>query len=254
MREQRLVFGEVPGLYDKARPSYPPALIDQLVAMVGSNARVLDVGCGTAKAAVLLAARGLSGLGVEADPSMAAQAMQNLSGYPKWRVEVSDFEAWEPGDEDRAFDLVCAAQAWHWLNPEIRLHKAHRLLRRGGWLALWWNRPDEQDSSLAAALTEVYDRQEPEMAINGYGSKGAPRLDPIPAGLSFSEPELHSYKWDRDYTPEQWADLLRTQSNHRLLPPERLDSLLSQIEGVIRAHGGVYRHPYVCWLWTMQKE
>jgi trans-aconitate methyltransferase len=57
VREQRLVFGEDPDLYDLARPSYPAALLDDLVTMVGPSARALDVGCGTGKATVLLAAR-----------------------------------------------------------------------------------------------------------------------------------------------------------------------------------------------------
>jgi hypothetical protein len=30
MRERRLVFGEVAELYDRHRPTYPPALIDDL--------------------------------------------------------------------------------------------------------------------------------------------------------------------------------------------------------------------------------
>ena len=49
-------FGSVAEQYDRYRPSYPAALIDDLVAP--RPADVLDVGCGTGKAAVLLAARG----------------------------------------------------------------------------------------------------------------------------------------------------------------------------------------------------
>ena len=62
--------------------------------MDGPSGRGLDVGCGTAKATVLLAERGLSGIGVEADPAMAAVARHNLAGHPGWRIDVSDFETW----------------------------------------------------------------------------------------------------------------------------------------------------------------
>ncbi len=74
MREQRLVFGEDAELYDRARPSYPAKLIDDVVAVVGASATTLDVGCGTGKATTLLAARGLRGVGVEPHAEMAAIA------------------------------------------------------------------------------------------------------------------------------------------------------------------------------------
>ena len=55
-RERAESFGAVAALYDRARPSYPQALIDALLA--SGSRRVLDVGCGTGIAAALLAARG----------------------------------------------------------------------------------------------------------------------------------------------------------------------------------------------------
>ena len=55
-RERAESFGAVAELYDRARPSYPEALIDALLA--GGAERVLDVGCGTGIAGALLAARG----------------------------------------------------------------------------------------------------------------------------------------------------------------------------------------------------
>src|ERR1700722_4671949 len=125
-REQRLVFGEVAELYDRARPSYPAALIDHLVDLAGGgtdHGRVLDVGCGTAKATVLLAARPLSGIGLEPDPDMAALARQNLAPFPRWSVIQGEFETFDPsahretdretdGADDRS-DLITCAQAWH---------------------------------------------------------------------------------------------------------------------------------------------
>jgi tRNA1(Val) A37 N6-methylase TrmN6 len=68
-------FGRVAEEYDRYRPSYPAALIDDLVAL--RPARVLDVGCGTGKAAVLLAERGLPVLGVEVDQQMAGVARRH---------------------------------------------------------------------------------------------------------------------------------------------------------------------------------
>jgi SAM-dependent methyltransferase len=253
MRERRLVFGEDAELYDRVRPSYPRTLIDTLVSSVGSPARVLDVGCGTGKAAVLLAERGLSGIGVEPDSQMATVAERRLGGYPDWKVTVADFEDWEPSPSEVPFDLVTCAQAWHWLDPEVRLVKAHTLLRSDGTLALWWNRPAEEDSPLRLVMDRLYGPLAPELPARGVGSQGPPDVGEVPPGLSFSQPACRTFPWTQEYTSDQWVDLLRTQSDHRLLPPDRLDALTSAIHRAIEDHGGTYTHSYVCWLWTLQR-
>src|SRR5579859_7520187 len=112
-------YGSVAELYDRARPSYPDALLDALVA--GGAARVLDVGCGTGIAAALLAARGCAVLGVEPDARMAAVA--RAKGLD---VEVGRFECWDA--RGRSFDLVTAAQSWHWIEPAGGVAKAASVL------------------------------------------------------------------------------------------------------------------------------
>src|SRR3989442_9343753 len=123
-------FGQDAQRYERARPSYPAALIDDLVTNLCG--RVLDVGCGTGKAARLLAARGCQVLGVEPDARMAAVA--RAYGIP---VEVATFEAWDP--VGRTFDLLVSGQAWHWVDPAVGPAKAAALLPGGGRLAGVWN-------------------------------------------------------------------------------------------------------------------
>src|SRR2546421_6640760 len=55
-RRRASSFGDDPARYDRARPSYPAELVDEL--MSSRPARVLDVGCGTGIASRLFAARG----------------------------------------------------------------------------------------------------------------------------------------------------------------------------------------------------
>ena len=54
--EQRLAFGRVAELYDRARPSYPPAAVDAMIEFAAFTppTRILEVGAGTGKATVLL--------------------------------------------------------------------------------------------------------------------------------------------------------------------------------------------------------
>src|SRR5689334_123682 len=86
-------FGSNAERYDRARPGYPAALIDRIVA--GSPGRdVLDVGCGTGIAARLFQAAGCTVLGVDPDERMADLARRY--GVP---VEVATFETWDPAGQ-----------------------------------------------------------------------------------------------------------------------------------------------------------
>src|SRR5437868_443273 len=104
-RERAEIFGAIAGQYDRFRPEYPTALIDDLVALRPST--VLDIGCGTGKVAAEFVRRGLSVVGVELDPQMAAVAQAHGVS-----VEVATFEDWD--DAGRRFDLVTAGASWHW--------------------------------------------------------------------------------------------------------------------------------------------
>ena len=87
MRQQRLVFGEVAELYDRARAGYPEALIDDVISFAGGDGpslRALEVGAGTGKATVGFASRDLEILALEPSADMAADtALMNLrlQGY-----------------------------------------------------------------------------------------------------------------------------------------------------------------------------
>jgi SAM-dependent methyltransferase len=245
MRPQRLVFGEDAELYDRARPSYPPELIDDLVELVGAAAVVVDAACGTGKAAVQLAQRGLRGVGVEADPAMAAVARRNLEDHPGWRVEVSDFEDWQPRDDDGPFDLVTVAQAWHWIDHERGARAAERLLRPGGVLAIFGYAPVFEETPLRAEIDAIYDELAPEPPA---WSK-AP-AENLPPGAAFGLPAEREYHGETDYTTAEFLDVLLTQSDKRILPADRRELLISRLGAAVEAHGGVYRNRWVCNLWT----
>lgn len=244
MRERRLVFGEVAELYERHRPTYPPALIDDLVALAkldGSEA-VLEVGAGTGKATVLFAARGIPVVAVEPSAEMAAVAAVSVGGYAGVQIEQSDFEAWDA--RGRRFPLLFSGQAWHWVRPEVGLAKARDVLLPGGILAPFWNRVAWERAEVREALLDVYDQVAPELSREGPMHPAnllTDASDHWDAGIAavdgLSGAEIRAYEWRLDYSAEEYAGLLATASEIRLLDDERRGPFLAAITAAIEAHG-----------------
>jgi SAM-dependent methyltransferase len=117
-------FGADAERYDRARPSYPGALVDQIIA-VSPGRDVLDVGCGTGIAARQFQAAGCRVLGVDPDARMA-----DLARRHGLEAEVAKFEDWDPAG--RQWDAVVAGQAWHGVDPVAGAARAAQALRPAG--------------------------------------------------------------------------------------------------------------------------
>jgi SAM-dependent methyltransferase len=146
-REVAESFGSDAERYDRARPGYPKALADAVVAEIPGS-QILDVGIGTGISARPFRDAGCTVLGVEVDPRMAEVARRR--GF---EVDVARFEDWDAGG--RTFDAVIAGQTWHWIDPVVGAAKAAQVLRPGGRLAVFWNVGDPAPE-IAAAFADVY--------------------------------------------------------------------------------------------------
>jgi len=156
-------FGANADRYDRARPTYPAALVERIVAESPATGvpEILDVGCGTGISGRLFQAAGCQVLGVDPDPRMAEVARS--SGLD---VEVATFEEWDAAGRD--YDAVVAGTAWHWVDPVAGAAKAARVLRPGGRLALFWH-VFQPPAELARASAEVYHRVVPDSPFDLRG-------------------------------------------------------------------------------------
>jgi SAM-dependent methyltransferase len=236
-------FGSDAERYNRARPSYPDALVSRIIT-ASPGRDVLDVGCGTGIAARLFQAAGCRVLGVDPDARMAELARQ--AGL---EVEVATFEAWDPAG--RAFDAVVAGQAWHWVDPVAGAGKAAQALRPGGRLALFWN-AFQPPSDVGDAFAAAYRRVVPDFPVFQRGMPGPEAYsllcDKAAGGMrqagAFGEPERWRFDWDRPYTRDEWLDTVPTFGGHSQLPPARQRELLDSIGAAIDAAGGSFTMHY----------
>jgi SAM-dependent methyltransferase len=240
-----VVFGEVADDYERFRPDYPSALVDDLFAIAGLAAgdRVLEIGAGTGKATRLLLARGLDVTALEPDPAMAAVAQRQA---PAASAVLSGFEDWPLPSQP--FTAVVAAQSWHWVDPAIGPGKAADALRPGGWLALLWNRPDLAGSTWHDDLQPIYKRVVPGMEHTlekTFADSLGRAVDQIARSGRFGDPVERRYPWVARYTTGEYLDLLNTHSDKRILPEGQRTALFEAIRTSLDAAGGVIDHPYV---------
>jgi SAM-dependent methyltransferase len=251
-RERRLSFGPVADRYERARPSYTAALVDEVLeyARLEPGDRILEVGAGTGKATRLFAAGGHPIVALEPSAEMAAVARQVCSVDPGVTIVERDFERWEI--EPAGFRLLISAQAWHWTDPETRYGTARRALRDGGALAVFWNRPDWASCSLWKPLADAYRSTAPGLEPSGPMHPTTSTVDlaaewraEIEAADGFGGAEVRGYPWMARYSAPQYTDLLSTHSDHIALSPAIRDTLLQRVAEAIDAHGGTLELPYV---------
>ena len=235
-------FGADAERYDRSRPGYPDSLIDAVVGPRPADLDLLEVGSGTGIASRLFLDRGVRLVGVEVDARMAELARRRGA-----TVEVSTFESWDPAG--RTFDVVTAAQAWHWVDPVAGADKAADVLRPGGRLAVFWNvgRPP---ADVASALDQVYARLAPGTegysVLLGYARDGGytAESDGIRACRRLTEPEFERFSWSRRYTRDEWLDQLPTHSDHAAMEPDLLAAVLAEVGAVLDRFGGGFRMDY----------
>ncbi|HEY7276097.1 MAG TPA: class I SAM-dependent methyltransferase [Trebonia sp.] len=237
-------FGADAGRYDRARPTYPADLVARIVA-ASPGRDVVDVGCGTGISSRLFQAAGCRVLGVEPDPRMAEQARQGGT-----EVEVAKFEDWDPAG--RSFDMVIAAQAWHWVDLVAGAAKAAAALRPGGRLAVFWNAFDPP-LELREAFGAVYQRALPDSPLAGFWSR--PAVDTYRAGGGraadgmrqaggFGEPEEWLADWARPYTRDEWLDLVPTLGGWGQFPGPVQAEILAGLGASVDAAGGAFTMGY----------
>ncbi|MDN5854256.1 MAG: class I SAM-dependent methyltransferase [Actinomycetia bacterium] len=230
--------------YDHARPSYPASLVERIVAG-RSGLSALDVGCGTGIAARQLQAAGCAVLGIDPDERMAAYARER--GLD---VEVATFEEWDPAG--RRFDLVTAAQSWHWVDPALGARKVAEVLNPGGRLAIF-SHVLEPPEDIAAAFTEALRRVVPDSPFNAqsgpaletYEEGYAAIADSIRETEAFEGVERWRFDWTKSYSRDEWLALLPTTGGLTQLPADKLTEILKSVGAAIDVRGGSFTMEYV---------
>jgi SAM-dependent methyltransferase len=242
-------FDPLAEAYDAARPTYPDALyadLERLAARPLAGARVVDVGAGTGIASRGLAARGASVVAVDHGIGMLRQLRRRAPASPAAQADAHALPL-----ADGVADLVCYAQAWHWVRVPSAAAEAARVLRPGGALALWWN-------DVAADGEPWWETQQQRLEDSGTGYIRSYRSFDFVADLTatglFAIPDMAVSRWERSLDLDTYQTWLRSKSYVAALGAAQVGFLAETRAALAEAFPtGIVREPFRTTLYVARR-
>jgi SAM-dependent methyltransferase len=251
------VYGVDPESYEAGRPEYPERVYELLETRcgVGPGTEVLEIGPGTGRVTRRLVDFGAVVSAVEPDPRLAEYLTRVMEGRSV-RIVVASFEdAVLGGDE---FDVGVAAMSFHWVDQRVGLAKLGRVVRPGGWVALWWTvfgdpeRPDPFHDALRGLLEQHHALaalRQPQFELDF-----AARTHDLANGAGCVDVVGELIRWtirlDHDAVRALYASMIGV----RRLPPDERQSLLDGITRIAtQDFGGVVERPFVTAIYTARR-
>jgi SAM-dependent methyltransferase len=175
-----------------------------------------EIGAGTGTATRELLRYGAKPLvAVEPDERLAAYLRENIPNEAL-TIVVAPFE--QAALQDASFDLGVSATAFHWLDEDFALTKVSKLLRPGGWWAMFWNLfgdsrlpdpfHDATKDLLGPPLTPSAGNGEMPFALDGEA-----RLAALRRTDAFDNIEHRTGTWPLFLNPDETVALYATYSN-----------------------------------------
>lgn len=211
-------FDEWAPQYERYRASYPDALFDHISSRLKLSAdpQVADLGAGTGKASRAMARRGWHVVAVEPGEQML-DVLREKASAEGLDIETRLATAEQTGLPDSSVDLVTAAQAFHWFDPERAVPEMARIVRPGGGVAVFRNSRPEQSSPFEEAYFELLGHYVPEEHIDRPDPEAAsPIRAQLSAGGWFDADERVQLRDTVEMTHDDYLGLVFTASQVRI--------------------------------------
>ena len=231
-------FGSAAAEYERVRPGWPAAAVEQAAELLGlgPDAEVVDLAAGTGKLTRLLAERFDRVVAVEPDDRMRALLEVEAHAGTAERIPLPAGSA----------DAVFVGDAFHWFDAPLALAEIARVLRpRGGLVLLWndwWETEPPIPEEATALLREPFERSGRSFEADVYTWRGA--FD----GSPFESPREERLPGETTRSAEELATLFCSTSSIASLDPAERGELRRRLVDLLH---GEYRLPVeVELVWT----
>lgn len=241
MAEFQRTFDNAAADYEKSRPLYVEELYDDIFKYqpLHGESRVLEIGMGTGKATEPILATGCQLTGIEPGENLIQLVREKLGKYPNLTIFNGTLQEYSCASE--SFDLIYAATAFHWIPEEYGYQRVYELLKKGGTFArfAYHAGPDHSRPELAREIQALYrkymDRSE---APKEFDLEAARQLAQVAERYGFIDVDYKLYHMTKDFTADEYMELLRTYSDHMAMEETSRQQLFEGIHAAIQKHGG----------------
>jgi SAM-dependent methyltransferase len=256
-------FDAYAGEYERFRPGYPAVLFETIAARLGLPERplVVDLGAGTGRAALAMAELGWRVTAVEPGRPML-DVLRGEATNAGLLISTVQAGAEETGLDPQSADLVTAAQAFHWFDPDRALVEIARILKPGGGVALFWNVRDSERSRFVADYEALLARHAAAGSDTGrYEAVGRDETARAfeKRAAAFEAPEVVQLRQEVLMTDEEFIGMAFTASYVRVgMPADVQDRFRIELAGLLGRHGlndgRPFSVPYRIDLWIARRR
>lgn len=242
--DKRFTFNEDAMNYEKWRPNYCEELFHDIMeySKIDSHKKALEIGIGTGQATLPFLKTGCDLRAIELGENLAEFSKNKFKDYKSFNILNVPFEDFK-GDEN-TFDLIYSATAFHWIDENIGYPKAFKLLKPGGTLALFWNKPfiGRKDDLLHKKIQNIYEKYKPSKAkpIEKDKEHYKELLEKLKK-YGFKDVELKLYHKTRTFNACDYISLLNTYSDHRTMNLAIKAKFEEEIKEAILEHNNLLR-------------
>lgn len=256
-KKESEMFDKAAEYYDRFRPGYPKEIIEIMVGttQLNRNSKTLEIGAGSGKATDYFKDYGFSIKCIEPGENLVKNGQIKYKEYPNIQFECGRFEELELTNEK--YDVIFAAQSFHWVPQPKGYQKCAELLAEGGYLAPFWNMylvyDNDADNDLLK-LSNKYggfaDFVNEEQSENRICSVISSIQD---SGL-YAAPTVHKHLWKQEYTADEYYGFVLTGNRFLQLPDDIKQMARKEIEEHAKKFGGKIVRTYLCVLYLARKK
>jgi SAM-dependent methyltransferase len=227
--------------YERARPTYPPEAIADLVEILGlgPGRTVVDLAAGTGKLTRLLVPSGATVIAVE---PLAGMRDELSRAVPEAEVQEGTAESMPLADGSA--DAMVVGQAFHWFDGERALPEIHRVLQSHGGLAMVWNVRDRTVEWVKrlADITEPHATDVPRYRTSAW-------REAFDASDWFGPLEFRQYAFEHEVDAETMLERIASISWISTLSEDLRRDVLERVEALLAGMPPRFPVPYHTELW-----
>ena len=249
------IFNKAAEYYDRFRPSYPQEIIEELIseAEISKGSKLLEIGAGSGKATSQFAGKGFDILCIEPGEDLVRIGNERFKS-DTIEFRLGRFEQIQLPEE--SFDLVFAAQSFHWIPQPSGFEKCADILKPQGSLGILYNmylaEDNEQDRELLS-LSNKHGGFADFVTAEQIDARIKTICYDIENSKRFTAPKVFKKHWIKEYTADEYYDFVLTGNKILQKTDEEKARIHKDIKSLADKFDGTITRPYLCVLYLAEK-